>query len=123
MVTIYAVSDSIGESAKEIAEAAASQFDSEIKVIRVGDIKSVEAADKFIDEIEDSENSVVISTILKVDVRKALTKGCIRREIAINNILGPSIDIISKVLNREPDYKPEAVWNMDSKNYEKIKSE
>ena len=35
MLTIYAVSDSIGETAEQVAQAAASQFDDEIEVKRV----------------------------------------------------------------------------------------
>lgn len=41
MLTIYAVSDSIGETAEQVAQAAASQFDDEVEVRRVPYIKTV----------------------------------------------------------------------------------
>ena len=48
MLTIYAVSDSIGETAEQVAQAAASQFDDEIEVKRVPYIKTLEDVEELI---------------------------------------------------------------------------
>ena len=42
MLTIFAVSDSIGETAEQVAEAAASQFHSDVEVRRTPYIKTLE---------------------------------------------------------------------------------
>ena len=49
MLTIYAVSDSIGETAEQVAQAAASQFDDEIEVKRVPYIKTLEDVEELIE--------------------------------------------------------------------------
>ena len=53
MLTIYAVSDSIGETAEQVAQAAASQFDDEIEVKRVPYIKTLEDVEELIGEIRE----------------------------------------------------------------------
>ncbi|SMC26853.1 hypothetical protein SAMN02745134_02976 [Clostridium acidisoli DSM 12555] len=122
MFTIYAVSDSIGETAEQVAKATASQFNTEIEVKRISYIKDEEDAKKFIYSISDTENSMIISTIVLVEVRKTLTKCCIEKNILINNVLGPCIDTLAKTLEKTPDYKPGAIWDMDSDYYKKIEA-
>ena len=56
MLTIYAVSDSIGETAEQVAQAAASQFDDEIEVKRVPYIKTLEDVEELIGEIREINN-------------------------------------------------------------------
>lgn len=48
MLTIYAVSDSIGETAELVARATASQFDEKIEVKRIPYIKTIEEVNSFI---------------------------------------------------------------------------
>lgn len=122
MFTIYAVSDSIGETAEQVAKATASQFNAEVQVKRISYVKDVEEAKKFIDSIEDTKKSMIISTIVLVDVRKTLTKYCLEKNISINNILGPCIHTMSKILEKTPDYKPGAIWDMDSDYYRRIEA-
>ena len=48
MLTIFAVSDSIGETSEQVAQAAASQFDDEVEVRRVPYIKTLEDVEELI---------------------------------------------------------------------------
>jgi hypothetical protein len=119
---IYAVSDSIGETAEQVARATAYQFCNNIKIEKVPYVKSYENVNEFIDSIKVKEDILIISTIVLVDVREFLTRRCIECGIPINNILGPCISMAARILNRIPDYKPGAVWGMDANYYEKIKA-
>lgn len=122
MLTIYAVSDSIGETAEQVAKATACQFCDDIKVQRVPYIKSFEDVNEFISKIEDKKNTMIISTIVLVDVREFLIQRSIETDIHIINVLGPCISVASKILNKLPDYRPGAVWEMDSEYYKKIEA-
>lgn len=122
MLTIYAVSDSIGETAEQVARATACQFEERIDVKRVTYIKNFEAVDEFISGIESPNDSMVITTIVLVDVREFLVERCIEKGIRIINVLGPCISTVSRLLNKLPDYKPGAVWNMDSQYFKKIEA-
>ncbi|KGK82429.1 pyruvate, water dikinase regulatory protein [Clostridium sp. HMP27] len=122
MLTIYAVSDSIAETAEQVARATAMQFNENIKVKRITYVKTFEAVDDLIDSIDDPENSMIINTIVLVDVREFLVERCIEKGIRIVNILGPCISTASRILNKLPDYKPGAVRDMDAKYFKKIEA-
>jgi regulator of PEP synthase PpsR (kinase-PPPase family) len=122
MVTIYAVSDSIGETAEQVARATACQFYDAIKVQRVPYIKSFEDVNEFISNIDDRQNAMIISTIVLVDVREFLVQRSIETGIHVVNVLGPCISVTSRILNKLPDYRPGAVWEMDSEYYKKIEA-
>ncbi|RXI43729.1 phosphoenolpyruvate synthase regulatory protein [Clostridium tetani] len=122
MLTIYAVSDSIGETAEQVSKATARQFKERVDVKRVTYIRTFEAVDDFINSINDPENSMLISTVVLVDIREFLVERCIERGIRIVNVLGPCISTASRVLKTTPTYEPGAVWNMDDRYYKKIEA-
>ena len=67
MLTIFAVSDSIGETANQVALATASQFSKDVEVKRIPYIKSLEDVEDLINAVLEYENEVIIiSTIITV---------------------------------------------------------
>jgi [pyruvate, water dikinase]-phosphate phosphotransferase / [pyruvate, water dikinase] kinase len=122
MLTIYAVSDSIGETADLVAHATSCQFNERIEVKRVPYINSYEEVNEFIGGIKDPKNIMIISTIVLVDVREFLVQVCIEKGIHITNVLGPSISMAAIILNKMPEYKPGAVWDMDENYHKKIEA-
>ena len=68
MFKVYAVSDSIGETAEQVAHATASQFSSKIEIERVPYIKTIKDVNDFIDRIKE-EKCIVISTVVLVEIR------------------------------------------------------
>lgn len=122
MLTIYAVSDSIGETAELVAKAAGSQFSDSVVVKRVPYINSLDDAKDFLSSIEDKDQCIVVSTIISADVREFLTSSCAEHGIAITNILGPIINIASSKLNVVPSYDPGALWNMDDAYFKRIEA-
>ncbi|AJA50008.1 putative pyruvate, phosphate dikinase regulatory protein [Clostridium pasteurianum DSM 525 = ATCC 6013] len=122
MLTIYAVSDSIGETAEQVAKAVSSQFNEPIEIKRITYINRIQDVDDFVNGIEDVKNSIVISTIILVEIREFLIERCMKLGIPINNVLAPSISIISRMLKKVPEYKPGAVWDMNSRYYKRIQA-
>ncbi|MHB7981645.1 phosphoenolpyruvate synthase regulatory protein [Clostridium sporogenes] len=122
MFKIYAVSDSIGETAEQVANATAYQFGSSVKVERVPYVKTFEDVNNLISIIKNSNEAMIISTIVLVDIREFLVQRCVESGIHISNVLGPCISLVSTILNKTPEYKPGAVWDMDKKYYKKIEA-
>ena len=52
MLTIFAVSDSIGETSEQVAQAAASQFSEDVEVKRIPYVKSLEDVEEVMTEIK-----------------------------------------------------------------------
>lgn len=122
MLTIFAVSDSIGETAQQVAMAVASQFEDEVEVKRIPYMKSLEDAEEFIKSLQEYKECMVISTIITVNVREFLTERCIQKNINILNVLGPIINVVSNMLRTQPKYNPGAVRKLDEIYYKRIEA-
>ena len=122
MLTIFAVSDSIGETAEQVAVAAASQFKEKVEVKRIPYVKALEDVEEIMKTIEECESCMVVSTIITVNVREYLTQKCIEKNINIINVLGPIINVAANILNLHPDYNPGAVWKTDEVYFKRIEA-
>jgi [pyruvate, water dikinase]-phosphate phosphotransferase / [pyruvate, water dikinase] kinase len=118
---IYAVSDSIGETAEQVAKATAGQFDYEIKVKRVPYLKEREDILGFINSLECKE-CMIISTIVVAEIRDFLVQLAVERGVQIINILGPCVNTISRIIDKMPISKPGAVRKLDEDYYRKIEA-
>lgn len=73
MLTILAVSDSIGETANQVAVAVASQFTEKVEVKRLPYIKALEDVNDVMKIADNYENVIIVSTIITANVRECLT--------------------------------------------------
>lgn len=122
MLTIYAVSDSIGETAELVARSVASQFPDSVVVKKTPYIKTAEDVNNFISKIDSNSKAMIISTIIMIEVKEFLVQRCVEKGIFVTNVLGPGIGIASKLLNIQPEYIPGAIWNMDKEYYKRIEA-
>ena len=124
MLKIFAVSDSIGETAEQVAVAAASQFEAKtVDVQRIPYMKTRADVEEFVTSVKDEENDVmIVSTIVTVNTREYLTQKCIEKNINIINVLGPIINVASTILDTQPDYNPGAVWKTDEIYFKRIEA-
>lgn len=122
MVRIYAVSDSIGETANQVAVAAASQFNDNVEVKRIPYINSLEDVEEFFSEMDKDEEHIIVSTIITVEVREYLTQKAIEQNISVINVLGPIINVASKMLNMQPTYNPGAMRKTDDVYFKRIEA-
>lgn len=122
MLTIFAVSDSIGETANQVAAAVASQFDKDVEVRRIPYVKTLEDAEEVIEEVKKCEKAMIISTIITVNVREYLTEKAIGNNIFVNNVLGPVINVASTLLDTLPTYNPGAMWTTDAEYFNRIEA-
>ena len=122
MLTIFAVSDSIGETAEQVAEAAASQFPENVEVKRVPYVKSLEDVEDLMSDIKECERAMIVSTIITVNVREYLTQKCVESNLSVINVLGPIINIASSLLDQQPQYNPGAMWKTDEAYFKRIEA-
>ena len=122
MLYIFAVSDSIGETANQVAVAAASQFKDKVKVKRAPYIKTLEDVNSLIGETKKYNKVLLVSTIITVNVREYLMERSIEENIFVINVLSPIINVSSTLLNCMPSYSPGAVWSTDEEYFKKIEA-
>ncbi|MEG2511479.1 pyruvate, water dikinase regulatory protein [Clostridium sp.] len=123
MLTIFAVSDSIGETANQVALAAASQFSKDVVVKRIPYIKNLEDVEDLVNAVLEYEGEVIIiSTIITVHVREYLTQKGLEKNVSVINVLGPILNVASTKLNRLPDNNPGAMWETDEDYFKRIEA-
>ncbi len=123
MLKIFAVSDSIGETANQVAIAAASQFSSDVIVERIPYVKTLDDVKDVISAAGScTEEAIIVSTIITVDIREYLTQKGAENNIPVINILGPILGIASSKLNRLPDNNPGAIWKTDEDYFRRIEA-
>lgn len=122
MLKIYAISDSIGETAQQVAIAAASQFKKEVEVIRLPYVKTLEDVEEAMVEITNEKDKMIVSTIITVNVREYLTQKCVEKNISVINVLGPILNVASSILNKMPDNNPGAMWKTDEAYFRRIEA-
>ena len=122
MLTILAVSDSIGETAHQVAIAAASQFVEKVEVKRVPYVKTLEDVEDLMKIIDKCEKVMVVSTIITVNVIEYLTQKGIEKNISVINVLGPIVNVASTILSTYPNYNPGAVRQIDEEYFKRIEA-
>lgn len=122
MLKIFAVSDSIGETAEQVSLAAASQFKGEVEVKRIPYVKELDDVEDLMNQIDEDESCIIVSTIITVNVREYLTQKCLERNISVINVLGPIVNVASSILNKMPDNNPGAMRNIDDVYYKRIEA-
>ena len=122
MLTIFAVSDSIGETSEQVAQAAASQFSEDVEVKRIPYVKSLEDVEEVMTEIKNYNYVMIVSTIITVNVREYLTQKCVENNISVVNVLGPIINIASSILKKHPKYNQGAMWKTDEAYFKRIEA-
>jgi len=122
LLKIFAVSDSIGETAEQVSLAAASQFKGDVEVKRIPYVKELDDVEDLIKELDQCDDCIVVSTIITVSVREYLTQKCLEKNISIINVLGPIVNVASSILNKMPDNNPGAMRNIDDVYYKRIEA-
>lgn len=122
MLTILAVSDSIGETAHQVAFAAASQFCQDVEVKRIPYVKSLEDVEDVMEMVEGCDKVIIVSTIITVNVREYLTQKALEKNISVMNVLGPILNVASNILKLQPTYNPGAMRKTDEMYYRRIEA-
>ena len=99
---IYAISDSLGETAEAVARATASQYDKEqIEIVRIPYIEDKAQIDEIIRDAQNG-NHVICHTIVSLELRNYLHEKAADNNIPAVDIMGPVLDAVGTVASTKP---------------------
>ncbi|AOY77545.1 pyruvate, water dikinase regulatory protein [Clostridium formicaceticum] len=119
---IYLVSDSIGETAEQVAKAAISQFvfqDYEIR--RFPFINEKQQIMEMLEEAK-QERSIVVFTMVVQELKDYLTEETARLNIPSIDIMSPIIEGFGGVLGSTPKREPGLIRKLDEKYFKKVEA-
>ena len=120
MPVIYALSDSIGETAERIARATASQFEAgAFEIIRIPYIKTAAQIVKILEEAT-NHKSVICHTIVGPELRKVLLSQAKSYGIPTIDVMGPMINAVEKVSGLLPKLEPGLVHTLDQAYFKRV---
>ena len=119
---IYAISDSLGETAEAVARATASQYDKEqIEIVRVPYIDSESQIDEVIDDAKRG-NHVICHTIVSASLRKYLHEKVAEYNIPAVDIMGPVLDAVGTIATTKPRMTAGMVHKLDQEYFKKVEA-
>ncbi|MFD1203882.1 MULTISPECIES: pyruvate, water dikinase regulatory protein [Sporosarcina] len=123
-LTLFIVSDSVGETADLVAKAAASQFRQDLETVSMKRFSHVEDESQLteIAYLAKRQDAIIIYTLVKSNMRQKLLEECRKHQLKCIDLLGPIVDKISQQLTEKPFEEPGLVRQLDNDYFKKIEA-
>ena len=119
---IYAISDSLGETAESVARATASQYDKEtIDIVRVPYINDELQINEVVKEAA-TGGHVICHTIVSPTLRAYLDIACKAQGIQSVDIMGPVMNAVATMTETEPRLAPGMIHKLDQEYFKKVEA-
>ncbi|HHV18601.1 MAG TPA: kinase/pyrophosphorylase [Thermoanaerobacterales bacterium] len=120
---VFAVSDSIGETAELVIRAAMVQFNSEkVEIRRIPYVTDNEYVEDIIEEAKNTANCAIVCTIILPEVRQYLLNLAKQSNIPIVDLMGPMMDAFSRITEIKPHLQPGLVHRIDEDYFKKMEA-
>lgn len=124
--TIHVISDSLGETAADVALAAAAQFEhGTVHIERLPKVSNVEQVRRLILERErddPQEKLLVFHTIANRELREEIQDELDRRGIPALDLLGPALDAIERLTGQKPRGQAGVIRRTDERYFRRIEA-
>lgn len=121
-LTMFIVSDSVGETAELVAKAAASQYRQGLETVSLKRFSHIEDETqlKEIVFLAKEQQAVIVYTLVKTCMRRKLKEECRSNNIKYIDLLGPIVEQLGIELGEEPLEEPGLVRKLDEDYFKKI---
>lgn len=119
---IYAVSDSVGETAESVIRATISQFVGEkFEQVRVPYVRDREQIDQIMDEAAEY-NAIICYTIVSPELREHIVDKAVEKDLQIVDVLGPMLKSIENATGLLPKNKAGLVHTLDHEYFKRVEA-
>ena len=119
---IYAISDSIGETAQSVAVATTGQFEpNQFEIIRIPYINSVEQIIEIVEKAA-VDGCVICHTLVSPDLVAAVTEEAAKKNIPTFDVMGPMIRMLQGVSGQQPKYQPGTIYKLGEEYFKRIEA-
>lgn len=119
---IYVISDSVGETAQQVARAAISQFsiNDNYEIRRFPYVVDK----KFLMQILNSgknEDAIILYTLVNEELSNLTKEYCHKQNLSSIDLMSPILDKISNKINKNPKREPGAIRKLDESYLRELK--
>ena len=121
-ITVYILSDSIGETGEQVARAAISQFNPEKYDIRR--FPYITEKNQIVEVFQEAENenSIIIYIMVIKELRNFIIQMGSDLNIPVVDLMTPALDALENVLGYEPKRESELIRKLDEKYFKKVEA-
>ncbi len=122
-VTIYAVSDSVGDTGLQVIRSITSQFpDVDFKIKRFASVITKDALDKIFQRINETENNIIFFTFVENELKDYMNQLAKEKTIKAIDIISEGMQTISNMTGRTPDSEIGRIRQTDDEYFRRIKA-
>lgn len=118
---IFAVSDSVGETAEKIAVASVLQFEVDRSITRFSRVTKKEQVDHIVDKAEE-EDAIVVYTIVKPELSCYMDDVARQRGVTAVNVMAPLFTVVEEKTGLKPAYISGLTRQMDDHYFNRMKA-
>lgn len=118
---IFALSDSLGETAERSASAAVLQFDIERSITRYSHVTNEEQVTQIINRAVD-EDAIIVYTVVKAQLAEFIENQAREKGITVVNVLEPIFLAIQAQTGKQPSHTVGLTHKTDEKYFNRIKA-
>ena len=119
-INIYIISDSVGDTADQLAHAAAAQFtEADFNFHRYPFTQTVSLLDSILNKAV-KDNAMVFSTMVNPELSKSAKEFCDNRGLLYMDALTPAINLFKERTGLQPENKPGRKHSLNSSYFDKI---
>jgi regulator of PEP synthase PpsR (kinase-PPPase family) len=122
-LSVYIVSDSIGETGAKVVKAALSQFkidDYEIK--RFSYVLDIDSLNKILEEISKEKNPILIHTLVDKDIIEYINRRTKELKLIAIDLLNPLMGAIQEATKLEPIREPGINRRIDEEYFKRVEA-
>lgn len=119
---VYVLSDSVGDTAEQVARASAEQYeDSDYEIKKYPYVESKTKIDNIIEGLN-SENSIFVYTIVNKEISEYLRQKCEEIGVPYIDVMAPCLDTFTKFLEQEPARESGVIRKLDEDYFKRVEA-
>ncbi|MDO5032518.1 pyruvate, water dikinase regulatory protein [Corynebacterium sp.] len=121
---VHVISDSLGTTACEVAQAAAGQFcEGAVEVVRLPKVSDVAQVERHLEpRMAAGERMAVLFTIASPELRARVRDLLARKGVPAVDLLGPTLDAIAAITGEAPHGIPGTIHRTDERYFRRIEA-
>ena len=121
---LYAISDSIGETAQQVAKAAISQFDIKEETYDIRRFPYVSTKETLMEILESAknENSIIVYTLVSENLGDIVEDFCAKENLHCVDLMSHIVNILSEKIGTPPKREPGIIRRMNEEYFRRIEA-
>ncbi|HKL75643.1 MAG TPA: pyruvate, water dikinase regulatory protein [Halanaerobiales bacterium] len=118
--TIYVLSDSIGDTAEQVARATAEQYtNTDYEIKKFPYVESRKKVDEICEEIN-PENSIIVYTIVNEEISNYFKQKCRKNNVIFIDIMNPCLKKFTKFIGTKPSRESGIIRQLDENYFKRV---